>query len=104
MTRLFCATLAPITLSLAFAAIQDPVHTQSGPVAGAAGKDAGVRVYKGIPYAAPPVGDLRWRKPQAAAAWPGTKQANEFPKACMQAPYPQSSIYYRPPEPMSEDC
>ena len=57
MNRVVYAALAPLTLSLAFAAIQDPVHTQTGPVSGAAGKDSTVRVYKGIPYAAPPVGD-----------------------------------------------
>ena len=92
MTRLFCAVLAPVTLSLAFGAIQDPIHTHTGLVSGAAGNDSAVRVYKGIPYAAPPVGDLRWKRPLAPAAWQGTKQATEFPKACMQAPYPQNSI------------
>ena len=104
MTRLLYVALAPLTLSLAVAAIQDPVRVQSGAVSGEAGKDATVHAYKGIPYAAPPVGDLRWKKPQVPAAWQGTKQATEFPKACVQAAYPQNSIYYRPPEPMSEDC
>ena len=104
MNRKIYAALAPFTLSLAFAAIQDPVHIQTGLISGAAGNDPAARVYKGIPYAAPPVGDLRWKKPQAPAAWQGTKQATEFSRACMQAPYPQGSIYYRPPEPMSEDC
>jgi para-nitrobenzyl esterase len=104
MNRSLSAALAPLTLSFAFAAMQDPVRTQSGAVSGVAGNDAAVRVYKGIPYSAPPVGDLRWKKPQAPAVWQGTKQAAEFPKACMQAAYPQNSIYYRPAEPMSEDC
>jgi para-nitrobenzyl esterase len=104
MKRLLWAALAPLTISLVFAAGDDLVKTQGGLVAGAAGKDASVRVYKGIPYAAPPVGDLRWKKPQAPAGWQGTKHATEFSKACMQAAYPPSSIYYRPPEPMGEDC
>ena len=104
MNRIIWAALAPLSISLAFAAIQDPIRTQSGPVSGAAGNDPAVHVYKGIPYAAPPVGELRWKKPQPPGPWQGTKQATEFSKVCMQASYPQTSIYYRPPEPMSEDC
>ena len=78
------------------------IVTKNGPVKGIS--IFGMEGYLGIPYAVPPVGDLRWKKPQTPAAWQGTKQATEFPKACMQAPYPQNSIYYRPAEPMSEDC
>ena len=55
MNHVVYAVLAPITLSLAFAAIQDPVHLQTGSVSGEAGKDPAVHVYKGIPYAAPPL-------------------------------------------------
>jgi para-nitrobenzyl esterase len=46
--------------------------------------DDGVAVFKGIPFAAPPVGDLRWRPPQKAAPWTGVRQAAEFGANCMQ--------------------
>ena len=44
----------------------------------------GVRLYRGIPYAAPPVGDLRWRPPQPVIPWTGVKAADHFGSACMQ--------------------
>ena len=44
----------------------------------------GAAVYKAIPYAAPPVGDLRWAAPKAAIAWPGTRDATQFGKICPQ--------------------
>jgi para-nitrobenzyl esterase len=61
-----------------------PVHTQSGLLQGAV--EDGITVYKGIPFAAPPVGDLRWRAPQPAVAWTGVRDAGKFAPACMQVP------------------
>jgi para-nitrobenzyl esterase len=55
--------------SAAFATIDDPVRLQDGLMSGAPGAENGVRVFKGIPFAAPPVGDFRWREPQPVAAW-----------------------------------
>ena len=86
------------------AAIDDPVHTSSGLISGTAGSSAGVRVYKGIPYAAPPVGELRWKAPKAPASWQGVKQATQFSPVCEQTPYPKTSIYYTEDPSMSEDC
>ena len=91
-------------LALPALAIQDPVRAESGLLSGASGKNSAVRVYKGIPYAAPPTGDLRWKTPKPPASWEGTRQALEFSPACYQAPYPKGSIYYSEPEKMSEDC
>ena len=70
--------LATATLS----AITDPVKTESGSVAGASDKDSTVRIYKGIPYAAPPVGELRWKAPQPAPKWEGVRMADQFGNVC----------------------
>src|SRR5579871_355785 len=61
-----------------------------------AGSGTAIRVYKGIPYAAPPVGNLRWRPPQPAPSWKGIRIAKEFPNNCPQIPLI--------PGPQSEDC
>jgi para-nitrobenzyl esterase len=66
------------------AAINDPVQIDTGMISGVAGKSPEVRVYKGIPFAAPPVGDLRFRAPQPPAKWEGTRQADQFGPMCMQ--------------------
>ena len=58
-------------------------------------------VFKGIPFAAPPVGDLRWRAPNPAAAWTGVRDATKFGPACMQPESERSGITRST---MSEDC
>ena len=63
-----------------------------------------IRVFKGIPYALPPTGPMRWRPPSPAASWKGTRDAIEFGFVCVQ-PKPQAaSIYAWNLRPMSEDC
>lgn len=59
------------------------VHTLQGALRGRFDV-AGVAVFQGIPYAAPPVGDLRWKPPQPPAAWDGTRDAATAPHSCMQ--------------------
>ncbi|HEX6894559.1 MAG TPA: carboxylesterase family protein [Bryobacteraceae bacterium] len=86
------------------AAINDPVKLDSGAISGAAGSNPEVRVYKGIPYAAPPVGDLRWKSPKPVTKWDGVKKADAFGSTCMQSPYPEGSPYHGPAEATSEDC
>jgi para-nitrobenzyl esterase len=66
------------------AAISDPVRTESGLVSGVPGSTPEVRVYKGIPYAAPPVGDLRWHEARPPSHWEGVRKADEFSPVCMQ--------------------
>lgn len=58
------------------------VHLASGAVRGHL--DGSTAVFKGIPYAAPPVGNLRWREPQPVAVWPGIRDATKFGNACTQ--------------------
>ena len=82
----------------------DTVRLDSGTVSGAAGRNPDIRVYKGMPYAAPPVGDLRWRPPRPVKPWSGLRKADRFSPVCYQLPYPKASLYYSEPEPMSEDC
>ena len=72
---LFLGILAVILASQSFAAITDPVRVEQGQLSGTAGRSPDVRVYRGIPFAAPPVGDLRWKPPQPAASWQGIRQA-----------------------------
>jgi para-nitrobenzyl esterase len=60
------------------------VKTRSGVVEGK--QDGPVRAFLGIPYAAPPVGDLRWKPPAPAAKWKGVRKATEFGAHCMQGP------------------
>ncbi len=70
--------------ALALAAIDQPVKLDAGMVSAVAGKNPEVRVFKGIPYAAPPVGDLRWKPPQPAAKWEGVRAGDQFGNSCMQ--------------------
>lgn len=63
-----------------------------------------VRVYRGIPYAAPPVGDLRWKPPQPVEPWEGIRECTKFSPVAPQ-PYPLSFFYGNIPErDISEDC
>ncbi len=77
------------------------VRTQSGDVQGVS--EHGVLVFKGIPYAAPPVGDLRWRAPRAPAAWPGVRKAHVAGSGCVALPGVPSE-FGGDPGPHSEDC
>ncbi|HEY5040953.1 MAG TPA: carboxylesterase family protein [Verrucomicrobiae bacterium] len=68
--------LAMFAVGLAYAQQPAPVKTDLGLVQGVS--QDGLTVYRGIPFAAPPVGDLRWRAPQPAAKWDGVRQATQF--------------------------
>jgi para-nitrobenzyl esterase len=78
------------------------LRTASGVVEGATSADGKIQIYKGIPYAAPPVGNLRWKEPQPAPAWEGVRKATEFGARCMQGPI-YDDMVFRDSGP-SEDC
>ncbi|WP_420139965.1 carboxylesterase/lipase family protein [Sphingomonas sp.] len=65
------------------------VQIETGQVRGAT--DAGVSSWKGIPFAAPPLGALRWRAPQPAARWSGVREATQYSSDCMQKPFPSDA-------------
>jgi para-nitrobenzyl esterase len=79
------------------------IQIGQGALQGAEAAD-GLRAFKGIPYAQPPVGPDRWRPPTPAGGWSGVRDATQFGPACMQPRSPAGSIYADPPPKMSEDC
>lgn len=82
----------------------DSIRVESGALSGVSGINSDVKVFKGIPYATPPTGDLRWRAPKAPPKWEGVRMADKFSATCMQTPYAEGSPYRSAAEPVSEDC
>lgn len=76
------------------------VHLEAGALQAAPADAQGILAFKGIPYAAPPVGDLRWRAPQPTLAWQGARDASQFGHRCLSALTPDPE----PGPPRSEDC
>jgi para-nitrobenzyl esterase len=104
LAKLFSAILALFALACASAAFGQsnaPVRTQAGLVQGSVVN--GVRVYKGIPFAAPPLGNLRWAPPQPAKPWKGVLHADKYAPSCMQTPVVNEALGLAPVT-VSEDC
>jgi para-nitrobenzyl esterase len=77
-------------------------RTTNGVLEGVVSSDGRVRTFKGIPYAAPPIGPLRWKPPQPVAPWTGVRKATEFGPRCMQTRVYSDMVFHdRGP---SEDC
>lgn len=81
----------------------DRVTIANGVVESTAPPKEGVRSFKGLPFAQPPVGDLRWREPQPVKNWSGVRHADKFGPTCMQRLSPNADYWFRG-DSMSEDC
>lgn len=75
---------SPRAQSPAAPALVGEVKVAQGVLVGIPGRNTALTAFKGVPFAAPPVGDLRWREPQAPAAWTGTRNARDFSPSCVQ--------------------
>ena len=91
------ALVAVIVVSAGAASAAEPVHVSQGDLQGVTA--GAVESFKGVPFAAPPVGDLRWRPPAAAPSWTGVRSADAFGPACLQIARGRFAD-----SAMSEDC
>jgi para-nitrobenzyl esterase len=100
-TGLTLALAAGTALLAAAAPAADQVRTDAGVVEGFTPPASSVRVFRGIPYAAPPVGERRWKPPAPVTPWEGVRPATEFGPRCMQAPIFGDMVFR---DEASEDC
>jgi para-nitrobenzyl esterase len=92
---------------VSYAASRDLATVTGGQIAAAADSSNTMRVFKGIPFAAPPVGTLRWKAPQPVATWTGVRRSDTFGAACVAGNRPPGrpgAILYQDSEAQSEDC
>ena len=98
---------ATVLLAGASRAVASPASAGANPIVRIDGglirgaSATGVNSFLGLPYAAPPTGNLRWRAPQPAAGWSGVRDATQFGPSCPQA---QVNNPFLPPGTISEDC
>jgi para-nitrobenzyl esterase len=96
------AALATALTLFASTAISETVTIDSGPLSGTS--ENGIDVYRGIPYAAPPVGPLRWMPPAPPAKWTAARDASQFGAICPQPPRGDGAIAQGGNQAQSEDC
>ena len=92
-----------LSTTLGGEAAADRVKTANGFIEITTKPSAGVRAFKGIPFAEPPVGSLRWREPQPVKNWRSARNADQFGPRCMQRTSPNADYWFRS-NGMSEDC
>ncbi|HKU73163.1 MAG TPA: carboxylesterase/lipase family protein [Pyrinomonadaceae bacterium] len=97
----FSLTLV-ILITAAATQAADLVQTANGTVEGRGVQPSGVRIFRGIPFAQPPTGNLRWREPQPVENWKGVKKATDFGPRCMQARIFDDMVFRS--NGVSEDC
>ena len=97
--------VAALCLAAAVPSLAEPGPQISAPAGRLEGSmDGALRVFKGIPYAVPPVGALRWTPPKPLPTWTGMRKADAFGPACYQPRFPGTTVYSANLGPMSEDC
>jgi para-nitrobenzyl esterase len=109
MKRYFCFLLSVALVSNIFSQKNNTVvKTDAGSVSGILNKESNIYIYKGIPFAAPPIAALRWKAPQPVTPWTGVKKCEAFgPSAPQGKPVPFSmytSEFLIPEDPINEDC
>lgn len=103
--RFLVCILSVAALALTAPSDADAAPTVNAPAGMLRGQSEGaLTVFKGIPYALPPVGALRWKAPVPMPRWKGVKSAAEFGPECVQPEQTLASVYTAPQRPMSEDC
>lgn len=100
LTTIAAISISKINAQITKGAITLQVKTNNGILEGV--NESGIWIFKGIPFAQPPVGNLRWKEPQAAKNWDGVRKANEFGPRAMQRPI-FSDMNFRS-NGVSEDC
>ena len=105
MRRILQILSAALMLALATPVLAQGAPVVTAPAGAVRGEAAGqTHIFRGIPYARPPVDELRWRAPLPAPRWRGVRDATQFGAACMQPPSRGGSIYHNTHASMSEDC
>lgn len=97
LTKVYCITQEKTSAAAEPKHGSTVIQTQLGPLSGGASRDESIEVFKGIPYAAPPIGDLRWRPPQPAATWSDIRKCDQFAAKSLQKNRKSPGI-------QSEDC
>ncbi len=102
--KLASSSLVALLLLAPHAQAANPlqVKTDKGKVEGALTTDGKVAAFKGVPFAAPPVGQLRWQPPQPAAKWKGVRATKDFGSRCIQSSGYPDMVFHDPGQ--SEDC
>jgi para-nitrobenzyl esterase len=85
-------------------AMNEIIQTNYGQLRGVMADNTASVIFKGIPYAKPPVGELRWRPPESPATWSGIRDANQFSQSCIQPTNTSSFVWTRGDFDVSEDC
>jgi para-nitrobenzyl esterase len=110
LKNISCIILISLSLAIISCSDSNPELTiEGGKVIGVPTQTKGIIAYKGIPFAAPPVGELRWKEPQPVIPWEGVKKADAYGAAAMQVAWDPESFYGKEwrasgTVPFSEDC